>query len=185
MVDMNDMDETQPIGSATPDGPAAPDVSGSAAPDKQVSGALAPPATPPPPPTTPPDQAGESAQGPRTGLRERVLGLRAVAAVALASLVLGGVGGTALGALSDGEDSNQGGPGGRQFAPGQRGQVPADGQVQDDQLQDDQVPDLLPDGGFQRQAPGGPPGQLPPGTAPEGDVAPDANAGGTQGGITT
>ena len=176
---MNDMNETQPIGGATPAAPDPSDVPPSAATDEQA-GALAPPSAPPPPPTAPlvDGPVGgpvEGAGGAPTGLRDRVLGLRAVAAVALASLVLGGLGGTALGALSDGEDTDQQrGPGGGQFAPGQRGQ-----------LQDDQVPGQVPNGSFRGRGPGGQQGQLPPGTAPDSDVVPDTGAGGTQSGSTT
>ena len=53
-------------------------------------------------------------------LRDRVLGARAVAAVALASLLLGGLGGAGLGALSDGPDRGDG-----RFGPGM-GRFPAD-----------------------------------------------------------
>ena len=49
------------------------------------------------------------------GWRDRVLGLRGVAAVAVASLILGGAGGAALGALSNGADDDGGRPG---FGPG-------------------------------------------------------------------
>lgn len=62
-------------------------------------------------------------------LRDRVLGLRAVAAVSLASLILGGAGGAVLGAVSNGGESS--GPGGRgqlqQLQPGQQGRVPPSG----------------------------------------------------------
>ncbi len=58
----------------------------------------------------------------RRSLRDRTLGLRGVAAVALASVVLGGAGGVALGAVTDGADDSRpgqlGGPG-----PGRGGQV--------------------------------------------------------------
>lgn len=63
--------------------------------------------------------------------KDRVLGMRAVIAVALASVILGGVGGAALGAISSGSDDGGGGgfgpPGmgggnrGGNFAPQQRG----------------------------------------------------------------
>lgn len=95
----------------------------------------------------------------RPGWKHRVLGMRAVAAVALATLVLGGVGGAALGAVSDGADQQQG-PGGRgtfQLPPGGQGFQPG------------QVP-----------APGG----LPPGTAPQDDVVPDTTPD-TSGSTTT
>ena len=53
-------------------------------------------------------------------MKHRVLGLRAVAAVALASLIIGGGAGAALGALGDGADG--GGPGQGQFRPPPNGQ---------------------------------------------------------------
>ena len=52
--------------------------------------------------------------------KNRVLSLRAVAGVALASLILGGAGGAALGAVSSGGDQNtgfRGGPGGFNGGP--------------------------------------------------------------------
>ena len=73
--------------------------------------------------------------------RDRVLGMRGVIAVALASVILGGVGGAALGAVSSGDDENGGfgrGPG--SFQPGQNGQLPPGGQ----QFQQGQVPGQLP-----------------------------------------
>jgi hypothetical protein len=74
----------------------------------------------------------------RPGLRDRVLGWRGVAGVALASVILGGVGGAVLGAVSNGGDGSgmRGGPGG---VPGNHGTPPA----------------------------GMMPGQLPPSTAPQ------------------
>ncbi|WP_344149762.1 hypothetical protein [Nocardioides koreensis] len=73
----------------------------------------------------------------RPGLRDRVLGWRGVAGVALASVILGGVGGAVLGAVSDAGDGSgmRGGPGG---GPGNHGNPPL-----------------------------GMPGQLPPSTAPQ------------------
>ena len=67
--------------------------------------------------------------------------MRGVIAVALASVILGGVGGAALGAVSSGDDENGGfgrGPG--SFQPGQNGQLPPGGQ----QFQQGQVPGQLP-----------------------------------------
>jgi len=75
----------------------------------------------------------------RPVLRDRVLGWRGVVGVALASVILGGVGGAVLGVVSDGGDQSgmRGGPGG--FGNPGRG-IPA-----------------------------GVPGQLPPSTAPQQD----------------
>lgn len=84
-------------------------------------------------------------------LRDRVLGLRAVAAVSLASLILGGAGGAVLGAVSNGGET--GGPGGGRFQPGQ----------------------------FQQGQQGQLPGQLPPGTAPQQGVQPDSSGETTSG----
>ncbi|GAB3772052.1 hypothetical protein FB382_002999 [Nocardioides ginsengisegetis] len=72
--------------------------------------------------TETPTPSYRAAAAPR--LRDRVLGLRAVAAVSLASLILGGAGGAVLGAVSNGGESS--GPGGvrGQFQQGQPGQVP-------------------------------------------------------------
>lgn len=66
-------------------------------------------------PPTPADQSGPGEQKER--LRDRVLGTRAVVAVSLASLILGGAGGLALGAISNDADGStglggRGGPGG-------------------------------------------------------------------------
>jgi hypothetical protein len=57
----------------------------------------------------------------RTRFKDRVLGMRAVIGVAVASLILGGAGGAALGAISSGGDDNtgfRGGPGGMNGGPG-------------------------------------------------------------------
>jgi hypothetical protein len=69
-----------------------------------------------------PSPTGQPADQPaaaRIPLRERVLGLRAVVAVALASVVLGGAGGAALAAAGTGNDDGTGG--GRFGPPGQNG----------------------------------------------------------------
>jgi hypothetical protein len=95
----------------------------------------------------------------RAALRDRVLGWRGVAGVALASVILGGAGGAVLGAVSNGGDSrgpgNLGGPGGfggpGRMMQNSRGQQP------------DGVP------GNQGQPPTGLPGQLPPSTPPQQD----------------
>ena len=61
-------------------------------------------------PQTPPADPGAPAGQPsRSGWSDRVLGLRGVVAVALASVILGAAGGAVLGQVSDGQ---QGGPGG-------------------------------------------------------------------------
>lgn len=76
----------------------------------------------------------------RPALRDRVLGWRGVAGVALASVILGGAGGAVLGAVSGGDSGgpgHMGGPG-TGGLPGNHGQVPM-----------------------------GVPGQLPPSTAPQ------------------
>jgi hypothetical protein len=54
--------------------------------------------------------------------RDRVLGLRGVIAVALACVVLGGVGGAVLGATTNGGGDRFGGRGGPGAFPGQPGQ---------------------------------------------------------------
>lgn len=73
------------------------------------SAAAAPPAPPLPP--MPPSAGGGPTDEPsvpaRPRLRDRVLGMRAVAGVALATLVLGGLGGAAIGAVA-GDDSREG-----------------------------------------------------------------------------
>lgn len=95
----------------------------------------------------PTDQPAEkAADKAKPGWRERTLGLRGVAAVALASLILGGAGGAALGALSNGADGDRGRDG---FGPGQF---------------------QPPPGG------GGPGGMVPPGTTPPDDVQPDSGS---------
>ena len=141
--------------------------------DTDDTRAIADTFAPPPPPAATAATAATAtpadADSP-TGLRHRVLGLRAVAAVALASLVLGGLGGAALGAVSDGADTDQRGPGGGQFVPGQPGQQ-------------DQLPGR--GGQFQGGVPGGQQGGLPPGTVPQDDVVPDSGTGDATGGTTT
>lgn len=67
-------------------------------------------------------QAQPVASGPR--LRDRLWGLRALLAVALASVIIGGLGGAAIAKRGEHEDHGRfGGPG--RFGPGQmRGQQP-------------------------------------------------------------
>lgn len=128
-----------------------------------------PPASTPPASTPPADPATDPAPSAKPRLRDRVLGWRGVAAVAAASLIMGGVGGVVLGHVSASADDERG-PGGRQF-PGQ-GQMPGDGQFPGQ----GQMPGQ--DDG-QQGGPGGVPGgmQIPPGTAPQDDVQPDAPSG--------
>lgn len=131
---------------------------------------------------------------PREGLKHRVLGMRAVAAVAVAALLLGGAGGLALGALSNGSDTQQGPgrggfPGGQNVQPGQGfpgqqgGTTQQDGTSQQDgtdPFQQGQLPD-----GFQPGQAPGPGGGMPPGTAPQDDVQPDAGTDDTTGDTNT
>ncbi|MGZ6753180.1 MAG: hypothetical protein ACXVEJ_06910 [Nocardioides sp.] len=103
-----------------------------------------------------PYEPAYAAPGDRTSWRHRVLGMKGVAAVALASLVLGGAGGAALGALSDGGNGDAGGRFGGpgrfgQLQPGQPGQQGQQG---------------LPG---QQGGPGQPGGQLPPALDPDGE----------------
>ena len=125
---------------------------------------------PPPPPAATSAAPAPADADPPTGLRHRVLGLRAPPARARPSRVLGGLGGAALGAVADGADTDQRGPGGGQFVPGQpgqQGQLPGRG------------------GQFQGGVTGGQQGGLPPGTVPQDDVVPDSGAGDSTGGTTT
>jgi hypothetical protein len=119
-----------------------------------------------PPPYPPYPQAPAVA---RPRFRDRVLGMRGVAAVAVAGLILGGAGGAVLGAATSGGEDHNFGPGRGGFGgPGQfQQQLPPQGQGQ-------------PPQGFQG-FPGGQGGQLPPGTAPQNPVQPD-NSGDTPGG---
>jgi hypothetical protein len=73
---------------------------------------------------------------PRPRFRDQVLGMRAVIAVALIALVIGGLGGALLGALSNNDD-RFGGPGGlpRGF---NQGQMPHQGQLPHQQFQQTQ-----------------------------------------------
>jgi len=105
-----------------------------------------PAAEPTEPPETPPTQT-------KTRLRDRVLGIRGIAAVGLAGLVLGGLGGAAIGVAVD-DDGDHGRP--VRFGS----QMPGgDGRHG-------------PDGGF---LPPGGPGQAPPSTAPDEEIQPDGS----------
>lgn len=77
-------------------------------------------------PAVPPSSSSTQDRTPRTGFSERLFGIKAVAALALGSLILGGAGGAALGAVSAGSDSEQsgrfGGPSNGQPGFGQQGQ---------------------------------------------------------------
>lgn len=126
------------------------------------------PSLPPAPPFPPPVAAA-----PKTRFRDRVLGMRGVAAVAVAGLIIGGAGGAVLGAVTSGDDDRDGGrfggPGGF-GGPGQFQQQLPPGQ-----------PGQLPQGGPGQGMPGG---GLPPGTSPQDEVQPD-NSGYTTSGTNT
>ena len=129
--------------------------------------AVEPPVNPAPTPAPPvASDPAPVATAPAPRFRDRVLGIRGVAAVALAGLVIGGGGGFALGAVTDGGDDRMG-PGRAGFGgPGQFQQFPG-----------------RPQGG-QQGGPGQvfPGGQMPPGTAPQEDMQPDVrgeSSGGT------
>jgi hypothetical protein len=100
------------------------------------------PAAPPYAPPPVPSYAGldqPPTYQPRPRFWDRVLGMRGVIAVALACVVLGGVGGAFLGARTDGGDDGfggRGGPGGFRGQPGQPGQFQPgqQGQFQPGQL---------------------------------------------------
>lgn len=112
------------------------------------------PTRPPTPPPTPPQGEPETHAQPapvKPRLRDRVLGMRAVAGVALATLVLGGLGGAAIGAAagddSPGERQGDHGFGGRfegrpdgRPAPGQGSGRGADQGPDRDLDQQDQLP---------------------------------------------
>ena len=120
--------------------------------------------------------------GPR--LRDRLAGWRGLAAVAVASLNLGGGGGVLLGVLSNGADAQQRGPGGRngQFQPGQLpGQLPGGSRGQQGGQQGGFQPGQLPGGSRGQQGVTPPGAQLPPGTTPRNDVVPDGQTDGGAG----
>lgn len=185
-------------------------------PQEPPSTAAFPSAAEPPPLLGPPPhdgtatyvvEQGPGVEPPRTTLRDRVLSLRAVAAVALASVILGAGGGVALGAVTDGS-STSGGPGGQGFPGGQQGQQ--FGQQAPDGTDDDTDDDTgdgtgtttddgtddgtdgtgtLPDGTpvdpFAGQgAPPAPPGGMPGSTAPRDDTDTESAAPGTTSGTT-
>jgi hypothetical protein len=109
-----------------------------------------------------PDQPYPPAPVARPRLRDRVFRIRGVVAVAVAGLILGGAGGTLVGATAFG-DGHGDGPGRGFGGPGGFQQFPQQGQ--------------LPQGGPGQGLPGG---QLPPGTSPQNDVQPD-DSGNTSG----
>jgi hypothetical protein len=120
--------------SAPADHPSMSDSDRTDQPD-QARAADAPAAPPYAPPPVPAYAAQDQppATEPRPRFRDRVLGMRGVIAVALASVVLGGVGGTVLGATTHGDDwFGHGGPGafpaGGPGRPGQSGQGVQPGQ---------------------------------------------------------
>jgi hypothetical protein len=103
--------------------------------------------------TYPAEQTAETPTKPKTRLRDRVLGIRGIAAVGLAGLVLGSLGGAAIGvAVDDDGDHERPARFGSQF-PGEDGR-------------------RGPDDGF--MPPGGP-GQAPPSTAPDEETEPDGS----------
>ena len=73
------------------------------------------PADPAPAPAPQPAPLAE----PKTRWRDRAFGFRGVLAVALASLILGGVGGAAIGVVASG-DGDRHGPGRMEFRDGDR-----------------------------------------------------------------
>ncbi len=97
---------------------------------------------------TPADPAPEPAPpaAPKTRLRDRAFGFRGVLAVALASLILGGVGGAAIGVVASGDGHERHGPAQLEFRDGDR---PTHG------------------------GPGMPGFGTPPGTPPQDEVQPD------------
>jgi hypothetical protein len=106
--------------------------------------------TAPVPPVEPVETTAATAPA-KARFQDRVLGMKAVAGVALASVVLGGAGGAVLGAISNGDDSGSGNRFGgpmTNMMPGQDG----------NQLQQ-------PSGG--QMVPPGTQGQLPPGLPPQ------------------
>lgn len=86
------------------------------------------PATPVPPPAQPTSPVEPAYTGPaQPRFVDRVLGMRAVIAVALASLIIGGLSGFLLGEHTNGGDDGfgRGGPGGFPGGQGLRGGPPA------------------------------------------------------------
>ena len=146
--------ETTPT-AAAPAGPPAGPPSGP--PSGNPTG---PPAGPPAgPPTVPTEFPAAAEPDPKPRWRDRLLGFRSVVAVALASLVLGGLGGAAIGvAASGGDEGGDRGPGRMDIrdsdTDGDRGQRGGRGGLGSD--------------------------QLPPGIPPEDDVQPD-DSGATSG----
>jgi hypothetical protein len=111
--------------------------------DNDQTSTLDPDAPAAPPYAPPPVPAYAAAEPPsRPRFVDQVLGMRAVLAVALACVVLGGVGGAILGATTNGGDSGFGGRGPGGFPGGgpgqqgqfQQGQLPNQGQFQQGQL---------------------------------------------------
>jgi hypothetical protein len=107
-------------------------------PDPTPAGATAPDPAPDPAPEPPAET--------RTRWRDRAFGFRGVVAVALATLILGGVGGAAIGVVASGDGHDHQGPARLEFRDGDR---PTHG------------------------GPGMPGFGVPPGTPPQDDVQPD------------
>jgi hypothetical protein len=98
-----------------------------------------------PPPEPTPDETPEPAAA-RTRWRDRVVGFRGVLAVAAAGLILGGLGGTAIGVVVSGDDDHGRGPARTDFREGDHGP---------------------------RGVPGRPGTGVPPMSPPQDDVQPD------------
>ena len=99
----------------------------------------------------------------RTRLRDRAFGLRGLAAVALAGLLLGGAGGALVGAVAAGGEGGDGSEHGRPY----RGELGG------------------PEGHRPGLPPGGPVGGVPPSTAPSQDDDSQRDSGGTTSGDDT
>jgi hypothetical protein len=129
----------------------------------------------------PQPQADPPAPPARSGWRERVYGVRAVAAVAVAGLIVGGGAGAAIHAATADDGGRDGRPGfgrnGGGFG-GPGGQLPGRGQGQGPGQ--GQMPQ--PPGGMPAVPPGGVPQQ--PATPPEDSATPDGSGDTTSGNNT-
>ena len=95
------------------------------------------------PDPTPADPAPE----PRTRWRDRVFAFRGVLAVALASVILGGVGGAAIGVAASGDgDPGRHGPAHRDFQPHGGPGMPGTGELPVRPPEDEVEPDNAPSG---------------------------------------
>lgn len=127
------------------------------------------PELPEPPPSA--DLADKPAK-PR--LRDVAFGIRSLAAVAVASLILGGVGGVVVGAVGARHHDDDRGP---------RGDFGGPGMMQQGGREDGQFPGQFPGPPPQQMLPGqgGPGGALPPTQAPTDGVQPDGSSGSSSG----